>query len=256
MATILSLPVELWESICRYVIEAGPEWPASLTIWRLRGLRLSCKTISHKINDYFARSAFKVLRIHIDLAGLDRLTGIARDPFLAPKVEMVYITEYDRHDCEWESYNENQRISNSTESTQRQRTEAHMSMRHARIEQDEKDFIERSGADSIAMAMAFQQFPNLKEVIISPGHDDRPSIRQHLAGSSYTTTRAFSMLASCLPYTISSIKRLGICSIGCSTEQGISMQALSLPQTIRKSFASLHELDITIETVNRNYRSK
>lgn len=135
-ATILSLPTELWEIICRYIVDEDPRWRRIWT-FLLWNLRLSCKTINHKINDYYARSAFKWLSVHVDLQAFERLKNVSEHTFFASRVEVVSIHEYNRHHGEWRSYLDDFSDSISSENTSRERREARAHMRNARIEQDE-----------------------------------------------------------------------------------------------------------------------
>jgi hypothetical protein len=209
--------------------------------------------------DYFARCAFRRLLVHLDLAGLERLKNITQVPLFASKIQSIYFSSYDRSHA-WSEYEEYQTTAEDSEASRIARNEALYEMRKARREQDERAFIDRSGADSIAVAMALQLMPNLEEIKMSLPRVDRPSIRQHETGTGYDATRAFSMLAASLPYAKASLQTFLACGMmhGAHFEfdQGVSIQALALPSTVLASFATLQRLHLLIETEDTLYRSE
>lgn len=244
--------------ICDFVIDE-PSYLHPLCNYRLASLRLTCKEVYHRTLNYFARCAFKRLLIHLDLAGLERMKNIAQVPLFASKIQSIYFSSFDRIHA-WSEYEEYRTTAEDSEASRIARNEALYEMRKARREQDERAFIDRSGADSIAVAMALQLMPNLQEIKMSLPRDDRPSIRKQETGTGYDATRAFSMLAASLPYAKAGLKTFLACGMlhGAHFEfdQGVSIQALALPPTALASFGTVQRLHLLIETEDTLYRSK
>ncbi|KAF7195845.1 hypothetical protein HII31_02862, partial [Pseudocercospora fuligena] len=246
------LPVELIEQIC--------DEKRSFNLYHLFGLRLACRELNHKSLNIFAKSAFERLVLHLDSVSLQRFKSISQQPALASKVEWLLFSDYDRHGFNsLEDYEKARQDATSREIPRKARRKAIEALRKAHIEQDDKDYIERSGTDSIALALALQRMPNLRTFNIMPYdlREDRISIRRRQTGTSPTTSRNFSVLAAALEHAERKIHELNVWWVGHhGKDEGISVQALVMPWSTLQCFSQLRSLDLWLQTRDNLYRSE
>ena len=225
-----------------------------LTIWRLRSLRLTCREINAKTYDLFARLAFKHRFVRLSLPGLDRLKDISENALFASKIESLMLIHYDKHGS-LSAYKKLEANLENPELTRSAMDEIRAKMMDIRKEQDEMEFMERSGIDNIALATAIQSFPKLRELRIGTTANDTTTMRHGRSGNNYNTTRMFLLLATAVPIAKAWPQKLRCVYIRSDDKDAISIQAMALPQACPALFQQMTEMDLYLETRNENYRS-
>ena len=106
-------------------------------------LRLTCKAINAKTNDFFAKTAFKRLGISFDSQSLSRFTEITSVPAFASKIERLSLWHFDRSLDSYEAYAREQENASSQVISRRKRAKAASQLREADAELNDKDFVQR-----------------------------------------------------------------------------------------------------------------
>ena len=248
------LPVELLELICGFVITDG------LLPWvhDMLDFRFTCRAINAKTYDFFGRAAFGSLGVQLSYRGLSRLAAISQCPRLAEKVQRICLFEHDRI-MENEEYEEAQKAATSNTLSRKQRRAVEAKLWLANAEQSDKAFVERSATDGIMLTLAFLKLPNLSQVLIRcvDQRRDRLSIRQIQTGEGPSTTRIFSMTVSSLAHAQIKPRELLMRYFGSfKHDQGVSLQALSMPRQVLECLSELRRLDLWLETRGNSFKRK
>ncbi|KJY00402.1 hypothetical protein TI39_contig331g00008 [Zymoseptoria brevis] len=121
----------------------------------------------------------------------------------------------------------------STQLSKRERRDAQNLVRCAYLEQDDKEFINRSGTAGIVLAAAFELLPNLQEVCITCDKD-----REDQRHTDFSATSAFSVISACLPFAAGKLQKLEFQWYLAGSSQGVSLQALCLPRQVLACFSA------------------
>lgn len=110
----------------------------------------------------------------------------------------------------------------------------------------------RTGRASVVMAAVFKRLPNLREIVFECCLRGKPE-------PGFSPAHAFSVVVGCLLGTEIKIQKLRLpferTAFGATHEEGLSIQALSIPDTVSGHFSELRQLTLRLRTSDHNYRS-
>lgn len=252
-ANLADLPVELLEMICDSLLDVGYGIKVACLMW---SLRLVCRKINTKLYDYYGRKAFSSLNLHITFPRLQRMMGISQSPF-APRVERLYIFEYDQVCESKKDYDQALATITSLESTRKSRKQAERLIWRADREQDDKAFVERSGALGISLTLSFAMMSNLRKIVIGSTESNRVSLRRVTTGVGESTTHILSHVIASLAHAGLKPYEIDVGGFfGFDTEDAVSLQALSVPPSVLGCLSELRRLHLELETKDNQWYSK
>ncbi|KAK4953984.1 hypothetical protein LTR10_008588 [Elasticomyces elasticus] len=252
---LANLPTEMLELIAKHLVNAKTRSSTTSAM----SMRLTCRTICQKTDDYFCKVAFQHLTVGLTYASLQRLRAISQCSKLATRVQSVTISTRgkacDSYDM-YELYREDTLPARAGILSQEERTEAVSMVVHTHFEQEDKAFVECSALDGILFTLAFREMPNLFKLVFPSslvGHD--ASVRRVKTGKGESTTHVWLMVLASLAYAGSKPKQFEFATGGCSSCEGIDVQALSIPPDIAECIHGLTHLNLWLQTSGGHYKN-
>ncbi|KAK5683001.1 hypothetical protein LTS10_004529 [Elasticomyces elasticus] len=252
---LANLPTEMLELITKHLVNARTRSSTASAV----SLRLTCRTINQKVDDYFCKEAFQHLTVGLSYARLQRLKAISQCGKLATKVQSVTISTRgkacDSYDT-YELYREDTLPARAGILSQEERTEAVSMVVETHFEQEDKAFVECSALDGILFTLTFREMPNLRKVVFPfswVGHD--ASVRRVKTGKGESTTHIWLTVLASLAYAGSKPKQFEFSIDGYSSCEGIDVQALSIPPDIAQCIHGLTHLNLWLQTSGGHYKN-
>lgn len=132
-------------------------------------------------------------------------------------------------------------------------------IRLTNLGQMDRSFVERSATDGIMLALAFQRFTNLKELLmpcVNLQHEAKYIRRKH-HGEGPSTDHTFSMLLSSAAHANLRPKTIDVVHYSPSaTIEAVSLSTLSMPNEILCCLSELRELQLRLQTRSSAYPSE
>ena len=256
---LAKLPVELLDNICTALVYPDGKDEFDIPwVFYMMPLRLVCREINLKTFEFFARLSFKFISVDQSYGGFQKLNEIAEHATCAGKIETLYLSTWDRvmDNEEYQSLQE-QLATGSLRGRERREIRDRICLAHH--EQTSKSFIERSTADGIMLTLALRKMTNLRKILIASidNRQGRRMIRQASSLTAPTTTHMFSMVLSSLAFSGVKLHTLRFPSITLydSIYQGVTIQALAVPDDIFRGVSELRDLQLALETNDNSFKS-
>ena len=250
---LISLPTELREHICDYVLysECGRIGPVK----NLFCFRQTCRIIALKTRRYFGKHAFRSIQMDMSLEGLEKIRAIAQTIDFANAVESILINNALAPMIHIHEINEFGLASLTKDKG------PHHVQKFKKVFERMADisYMGQSGTDTAMLVMVLRDLPNLKRVAVSDVYEQW--IMQYMALGTRTSDKysapyffhAASATLAAVGLSGTSLKMLAIGSFSIGNffmTAGMAIQALELPERNLCSFGSLDKLDLVLSTGN------
>lgn len=232
--TLTALPTELLEEICSQPTKENEDYAAAM----VSSLRLTCKTMHVKLQDFFYKAAFGSITVKNLPSSLNRLLEISRMPAIAPKVTKVKFMDQEWRDVY--EYNDVEYELGGTEMAEDARLRVEEKMKVIDEDYSPRRFIGNTGLDALILIQAISSLPNLRDFDIMPSHGWYTS---HPKTADFFATLLASWHAAGVKPQRLAVRRG---KMNWRDDFGVNVEALAAPSSVLDCLADLRNLDLLV----------